>query len=163
MKKTFLTIIAAIIGITAFAQQTFQYSITGRAEVEGSMSALAGERQVRLVIDYSEGYFNGFNEKKAEENFKDWKEDKVDAYSDAVETLEDACRGKRIYGDIEKAKYTLVFKILKGTDDIEDLLADVLLKDSENNVICTIKGIEGSDMDNLAKRVGRYIKNVTKK
>jgi len=158
MKKFFLTIIAVIAGVAAYAQQTYQYSISGKAEVEGNMSVLSGERQVRLIIDYSEGYYNGLSEKKAEQSFNNWQKDKTDSYGDAIETLQDACRGKRIYGDIENAQYTLVFKILRATDDIDDILADVLLKDQQGNVLCTIKGIEGSDMDNLAKRVGRYIR-----
>lgn len=162
MKQIFITILLTFVSILGYSQEKYHYSLTGFATIEGSMSQIGNERKVRLEIDYSEGYFNGFSEKKAEENFDNWKRDKVDAYKDAVEQLENAFRGKKVFGEIENAACTLIFKIYKGTDDLDDILADVILMDNNGNQLGIMKGMAGDDMDNLAKRVGRYIRTVAK-
>ncbi|MCQ2226825.1 MAG: hypothetical protein MJZ01_02820 [Bacteroidales bacterium] len=158
MKRIIFTMMMALICVISYGQRVYNYSIMGRAGVEGDMKALKSEKKIKLVIDYSEGYFNGFSEEKAKAELKNWQEDTSEAYSDAVKTLDRATGGKKMFGDIKEATLTLTIKIFKGTDDLDDLLADVILTNVEGNVLCKISDIQGDDMDELAKRIGRFMR-----
>ncbi|MBQ6311347.1 MAG: hypothetical protein IJK74_07365 [Bacteroidales bacterium] len=117
MKKVLLTLILAVVGFSAMAQQ-----------VTGTFAPLKNQARVKMIVDYSEADIMGMPEEQFYTYEKDWAKDKIVAlsqlYSAANEVLSKKAFSVGNYSfDTDYTLYIFVRSVdVKGNHDCDLVL-----------------------------------------